>query len=383
MALGSLKAALGFSTLFVASALFGGCGSTEDSLFSEENREEGEREDGGESDPYGLGDKGPSGDIGEVGNVDPSSACATASKGAVLEPISLVFMIDRSGSMSTEVVDGKSIDVSPLRWNPVKDGLLAFFGDPRSNNISASLAFFPILSNGYMLSCTADDYEDPVIPMTKLPSTSAFTPAFATGPGGTTPTHVALKGALDLARTVKASGENVAVVLATDGEPAGCSSTRDKVNGEAASGLAAGIKTYVIGVGPSTGNLDSFAQNGGTTKAIMIPTNNASQVSADLRSAIGQIASELLGCAYGLPAPPDGKSLDINAVNVNYTPPGGTMKTLGYSADCSDPNGWQYDNPSAPKEIRLCANSCSTAMAEIGATLDIVFGCATKVAGPN
>ena len=158
-------------------------------------------------------------------------------------------------------------------------------------------------------------------------------------------------------------------------------------DGRCTAGVADGIKTYIIGVGPNTGNLNGFASKGGTASAIMIPTNNAAQVSADLLKAIGQIASSLLGCNYTLPAPPAGQTLNVNAVNVNYTPAGGTAKTLAYSADCSNKDGWHYDSTTSPKEVILCTNSCATAKAEAGAKLDIIFGCATAVppgqADPN
>lgn len=382
MALGSLKAALGLSLLLVASTLVVACGETDDSLFDEGRRKGPIGEQGG----LGGGDESSSGGVGEVGNVDPNSACATASEGAALQPISLVFMIDRSGSMGIHRAPdtNQTVDYTSVRWNPVKEGLLTFFGDASSTNISASITFFPV--GGKNAICDANSYATPVVAMTQLPDRAAFEPHFGT-PNGGTPTAPALKGALSFASSVKASGKNVAVVLATDGEPQGCEQNgktlEELVKEEAAKGVAAGIKTYVIGVGPSTGNLDGFAQAGGSNKAIMIPTNNAAQVSADLRNAIGQIASQLLGCNYGLPAPPDGQSLDINAVNVNYTSPDGALKTLPYSADCSTPNGWRYDNVSAPREIVLCGGSCDKAMGETGAKLDIVFGCATAVAGPS
>lgn len=71
----------------------------------------------------------------------------------------------------------------------------------------------------------------------------------------------------------------------------------------------------------------------------------------------------------------------MNAVNVNYTPAGGASKTLPYSADCKDANGWHYDSTTAPKQIIMCAHACSTLKADdTGGKVDIVFGCTTSVA---
>lgn len=380
--IGSLKVSLSASSI-VAAILFAGCGSSDGSEFTDkpsgETNSNSSNSSGfgstGDGDGTGDGNGDNTSTPGNVGNVDPNSACATASDGAELQPINLVFMIDRSGSMKSE--NGKS--TINVRWNPVKDGLTAFFGDPASKKISASLAFFPINDNKDNTVCDATAYQSAVVPMTQLPNAAAFSSAFDKGPNGYTPTVPALQGALDAARAVKAEGKNVAVVLATDGAPKGCSSNATGVQTVAAAGVDDGIKTYVIGVGPNTGNLDNFANSGGTGSAIMIPTNNAAQVSADLLDAIGQIASSLLGCNYTLPAPPEGQTLNVNAVNVNYTPPDGAAKTLAYSADCSNKDGWHYDSTTAPKEIVLCANACSTAKAEAGAKLDIIFGCATAV----
>jgi len=284
--------------------------------------------------------------------------------------VSLVFMIDRSGSMG-----GGDMSV---RWAPVVEGLEAFFGDPASKNLEASLGFFPIV-NGRSSVCTVVSYATPDVAMTPLPDGTSFANAFsATGPNGGTPTEPALSGALDYAKTIKAAGKNVAIVLATDGAPNDCSSDVPGVAGIASEGAAAGIKTYVIGVGPNTGNLDAIAAGGASGSAIMIPTSAPSQVSDDLRKAVGTIAASLLGCSYGLPTPPTGQTLDVNAVNVNYTPGGGALATLEYSADCSKPGGWHYDNPASPTQIVMCPAICDAVKNDIsGGKIGIVFGCKT------
>jgi hypothetical protein len=392
-------------SLVVSGVLAVGCGSAKDSTFEDGTGEgqlagsEGFDGNGNGAQPVNGSSGGTTG-AGAVGNVDPSSACASSNAGAALEPVSLVFMIDRSGSMASD----NNTNTRPVRWDPVVAGLTTFFGDARSSNVEASLAFYSIqktvtskacskssdcnrgescvnkVCTDIVSECSSASYAQPVVAMTQLPNASPFQAAFsATGPSGGTPTAPALEGAIASARTVKAAGKNVAVVLATDGEPNDCSSSVSAVENVAAAGLADGIKTYVIGVGPSTGNLNSFAQKGGSNAAIMIPTNDAAQVSADLIKAVNQIASSLLGCSYALPAPPSGQTLDVNAVNVNFTPQGGAAKTLPYSADCANVDGWHYDDAKTPTQVILCGGSCTTAQASVGAKLDIIFGCATAV----
>ncbi|MBX3228653.1 MAG: VWA domain-containing protein [Labilithrix sp.] len=316
-----------------------------------------------------------SGGAGDVGNVTPGSACATSSASVEAPPVHLVFMIDRSGSMG----NSKHGQNEKVRWKPVVSGLKAFFADPANANVHASIAFFG-QGGGDAVQCSAATYATPAVSMRGLPEADAFADALDdASPGGGTPTKPALKGAIQYAQQIKASlpaGEKVAIVLATDGDPNDCSSTAENVAAEAAA-VAASIPTYVIGVGPEATKLDTIANGGGTGDAIMIPTSDPAQVSADLRAAVGQIKAEQLGCSYALPAPPSGQTLDVNAVNVDYTPAGGSSQTLPYSADCSNPNGWHYDDAAAPKEVVMCAASCATLKADVtGGKLDIVFGCA-------
>ncbi len=366
-----------FASLIAVGITIVGCGSTDGSEFGDGaiNGESGVGSSGQLGGASSSGSSGTPDDpskVGNVGNVSANDACATSNAGTALEPISLVFMIDRSGSMGNSNQEQNLA----VRWTPVKDGLTTFFGDPASTNLEASLAFFPI-NSGKNSVCTASSYATPVVAMTALPNAAPFSTAFSsTGPNGGTPTEPALQGALDYAATVKASGKKVAVVLATDGQPNDCSSDVSGVASIATTGAGAGVKTYVIGVGPSTGDLDTIAAGGGTSKAIMIPTNNPAQVSADLIKAVGNIAASLLGCEYPLPTPPAGQTLDVNKVNVNFTAPNTPTKTLAYSGDCSNPDGWHYDSATAPTKIILCQKACDTGKNTPGAKLDVIFGCA-------
>jgi uncharacterized protein YegL len=317
-----------------------------------------------------------SGGAGNVGSVTPGSACATSSASVAAPPVHLVFMIDRSGSMGNTKW-GNNIDV---RWRPVVAGLDAFFADDANHNVTASIAFFS-QGDTEAVECSADSYKTPAVSMRKLPEAKAFSDALGgTTPSGGTPTKPALQGAIAYAQQVKATlpaGEKIAIVLATDGDPNDCSSTAENV-ADVASAVKADIPTYVIGVGPDTTKLDTIAKGGGTDHAIMIATKNPGQVSADLRSAVSQIKAQQLGCNYPLPAPPSGQTLDVNAVNVDYTPANGKEQTLAYSADCSNANGWHYDDAAAPKEVVMCNTSCDTLKADQGGKIDIVFGCAIE-----
>jgi hypothetical protein len=195
-----------------------------------------------------------------------------------------------------------------------------------------------------------------------------------------TPTLPALRGAHSYAASVASQKPNdkIAVVLVTDGEPDACASTITNVSSEAAA-HAPRIPTYVIGLGSSLSNLNAIAVAGGTQQAILVSTNNPAQTSVDLQKALEKIRGVAAACSFQLPKPPDGKALDVNAVNVVFTPPGGAPQTVPYDTACSGGTGWHYDNSAAPTEIELCASSCAAVKANADGKVNIAFGCATQV----
>lgn len=314
---------------------------------------------------------GTSGGVGTVKPVSATDACASSNAGVDALPIYLVFMVDKSGSMG-----GASLGV---KWTPAVAALKDFFADPTSANIHASLAFFESAD-----VCNVSSYATPSVAMTALPSTAFGTALDAKSPSGNTPTRPAVEGAVQYAQSVAATltaGEKVAVVLVTDGDPNdNCSPKSTAANTAAAAAtVAATIKTYVVGVGTGAANLDTIATGGGTAPHIQVNTTSAATTSADLKAAIGQIKKSQLTCDYALPPPPAGKTIDVNAVNVNYTT-GGATKTLPYSASCSDPGGWHYDSVTAPTKIVMCSSICTTLQADTaGGKVDIIFGCGTSV----
>ena len=81
--------------------------------------------------------------------------------------------------------------------------------------------------------------------------------------------------------------------------------------------------------------------------------------------------------------PPSGETLDINKVNVQFTPKGGAVTTIDYSADCSKAAGWHFDNPAAPTKILMCSGACNTLLASAEGKIDIVFGCKTVGGTPR
>ncbi|MBL9110051.1 MAG: hypothetical protein JNM74_12290, partial [Myxococcales bacterium] len=175
------------------------------------------------------------------------------------------------------------------------------------------------------------------------------------------------------------------IVFATDGLPQDCNGNTIAAAGNAVATVSSTIKSYVIGVGNLLTPLNELAVKGGTTKAILVSTANTTQASTDLTTALSAIRGESLACEYAMPAAPQGQTLDINKVNVQFTLEGGQPETLPYSADCSNMKGWRYDNAQAPTKITLCQNACDNVKAVAGtkAKLDVVLGCKTEGGTPR
>lgn len=344
-----------------------GCGSSS-SEFDENGDETG---GGGANGDRGLlgaeiGDDG----AGGPGSISRDAACATGSAVAKRGVAYLTFQFDRSGSMGD--VNSASSKISVCK-NVLRD----FFSDPASKGLSASLSLFPHRSGGSVL-CGTSDYAAPVTggAMQALPSTALATAASEITTVSGTPTLPALKGAHELAASVSASngGAKVAVVLVTDGSPSGCSSSVENV-AEYAASVRETAPTYVIGIG-NLGNLNEIAQAGSGRDAFLVDTSNPDLVQQQFREALDAVRALSASCDLELPSPPDGQTLDINKVNVLVTAKG-KETSPAYDAACAG-EGWHYDDPKSPKQVKLCPTTCQKLQDDPDAKVDVIFGCATS-----
>jgi len=302
------------------------------------------------------------------------AACAVGGAKAKLKHLNLVVVYDRSGSMG----DGPDGDPTQ-KWDPVGAGLEAFFQDPASVGVTASLNFFPSVKNP-VDECNEDEYLTGDVPLTALPSTAFKTAIAATSPMGDTPTLPAIQGGVYAAQQLAMSDPTAksALVLVTDGEPDACGSSVGNVS-QAVQTVVLTTPTYVIGVGSDTPDLVQISMAGGTGNPIIASVGNPTQTQSDIQSALATIRGQQVPCDFPLPAPPVGQTLDVNKVNVLYTPSSGPQQALGYSVNCAGNVGWKYDNATMPTEVILCSTTCTTVQNDKGADIDILFGCATQV----
>jgi hypothetical protein len=330
---------------------------------------------------------GGDGGLFGIGPQGTNAACVTSTAQAQLADADLVVMLDRSGSMGDPA---EGFDPT-LKWIPVTTALDAFFTDPNSAGLSASLQFFPQGTD--LTSVCAYPYGTPLVALTPLTSAAPLVSTImATKPAGGTPTLAALQGAISYAQQVAATHpqDRTVVVLATDGDPgfgingafaAGC--TNNDIPHVAAVAQAAftgspSIPTYVIGVGPDLQNLDAIASAGGTGQAMVVPVSNPTQTNSAFEAALNSIRSASLSCQFTIPMPPNGETINPNAVNVVLVDGKGQQTVLTYSADCSNASGWHYDNAAKPTSVELCASACASARSDSGGKITLAFGCYTS-----
>ena len=91
-------------------------------------------------------------------------------------------------------------------------------------------------------------------------------------------------------------------------------------------------------------------------------------------------SSAPIECAFDLPPPPDGQTLDKDKVNVNFTVNGASAATVigrTSGADKCQAGGWYYDNADAPKRIQICDSTCTEIRKQSEVAIDIQLGCET------
>lgn len=354
---------------FIAVALATACGSSRDSFDDGDSPGTfGKPDDGTPGGSFDTTDGGNAGTPQAIGS-DQKECASSFSEGNVM-PVSLVLMYDKSQSMLQPTGTGAS------KWDAAKQGVTSFVTDPGSAGLSAAIQFFsgpPLGQTGAL--CQAATYSSIAAGPVALPDNSVISGAIGQqSPSGTTATYYAYQGARAIANTLLAtnSQQRVAIVFVTDGIPEGCSfdNSIDSTAVLAQQAFAAGVATFVIGVGSSLTTLNAIAKAGGTSAAHIVDTNG--NVATDLLAALVDIRGHVASCSLQIPAAPEGKKLDYNAVNVGY---GGN--TLTYDKDCAGP-GWHYDDVTTPHTIELCPSTCDDVKKTANAKVTFALGCATK-----
>lgn len=96
----------------------------------------------------------------------------------------------------------------------------------------------------------------------------------------------------------------------------------------------------------------------------------------------GVIAGSKVACDFPIPDPPMGQTVDLNTVEVEYTPGGaGTPTGLKKVADAASCAADSFYVDVAQKRVYLCPETCTVVQNDDKAKLDVLFAC--EVGGAN
>jgi hypothetical protein len=307
---------------------------------------------------------------GDTGT-QPSTDCGSQTHNTSHQLVDIVLVLDRSGSMLFNISEDCFCDKAakdavgtqdPIctnaatcstRWAAVSTGIesavsatpflqwgLKFFSSPNQVDCGVTKEMEVAIPNG-----TAQTIRDKIT---------------STPPKGFTPTAAAINAAAAYLKGLS-DGNPKVILLATDGVPNCAADARDlntkDIDGTKTAidnAFKADIKTYVLGIGPSTGNLDDFAKAGHTDKHFPATSPEA------LKDALNAIGTAAISCSFSLTDKPSDAT--NAAVYVN--------KEL---VQKDDPDGWSY-GPDG-KTIELTGATCEKVKSERETAVQVLFGC--------
>lgn len=367
---------------------------------------------GGDASTPGMVD-GPSldPDAGKSSVDSGLQSCATGEAQASREAIYLLFVLDGSGSMS-----------SNNKWSAATGAIDAIFSDMQTKadpGVGAGLIVFSDVNDPNILcfggACaypSAKDIPIGFVDAAQLASLNGRT-ASPDQPQSGTPTGKAITGGYAELSAFKPTGKLLpngkkVLVLLTDGVPTDTCKPKS-TNGSddytvnecvkmAATNLttvgpAGPIETFVIGVGALPGDyrnydsafLGALAVAGGSAPKgcnpkentpgaadfcyfNVDPTGSSTATQQAFEKAINDIRGQVSSCTLALNPTSAGT---INPANVNVT--------LNGTPIPKDPaNGWTYDDPAKPTSVTLHGSYCDTLKNDPNAKVSIVLGCVYK-----
>jgi hypothetical protein len=338
-----------------------------------------------------------------------SGACNASSYVSEEVPSSILFVLDRTGTMgcnppplqTTESCEAQTFRADPnqpSKWEITTGSLNGAFAGLAGSTAQVGLSLFS--TDDY---CGVDSVPSvELAPMDAVHAQALSGAMTAVLPGGATP----LSGAMIVAyhhlhEELHAPG-NRYVVLITDGQEncgtkgdptdtADIDGTRARLlNVEVQKARDANIKTFVVGVPGSEGArgfLSQLAFLGGTAGDPNCihdgsPAGNChfdltteADFAGVLQATLGKIGGKALGCEFK--TPPGGNGL----VNVQFSRAGGEPVCFPQDpAPCEGgSNGWQFAKDPAGNDdttrVVLCGAACEAVKADPTTRVDVVLGC--------
>ena len=339
------------------------------------------------------------------------ATCAAKSFVSPQLPASVLFVVDRSGSMACNAppvqtvescnLDPKRVDPNqPSRWEITTNALDETFGSLMGSAASVGLSMFS--TDGF---CGVDSTPSVGLDAVSARQFSALSEAMhSADPAGATPiVGAVISGYRHLHQELHAAG-NRFVVLITDGEES-CGTAGDEQNladltaartrllqVEVQKARMANIRTFVVGTPGSEGArafLSELAFQGGTARATSCVHGATDASTGDchfdlttsqdfagvLGNTLGRIGSEARGCEFQAPGGGAGESL-----NVQVRTGAGAPSCLPVAANgCGTGEGFSYsrrdDGAIDYGRVVLCGSSCERVKSDPTAVVDIILGC--------
>lgn len=304
------------------------------------------------------GSGGGSGGSGSDDDTGPDAQCPDVHFQPTQVTPSIALLIDRSGSMSTDLAG-----TSTSRYQAIHDALVGPSGvvEQLQGKVYFGASLF------------TDDTPCPTL-YTKPRALNNFaaikTLIESQSPNGDTPTPPSIdKVVADFAANPPPMGSPPIIVLATDGLPNGCNSSDDTSAQSVASAqaaYAAGIKLFILGI---AGVNDTFLQNMANAGVGVQPGQpNAAYYTANspaqLAMAFQQIIGGALSCDLAVNGTIDPSQAASGTVTLDGMP-------LSYGTD------WTVTNNGMT--ITLIGSACTTLENTPNPVVDATFPCGTVI----
>ncbi len=354
--------------------------------------------DGGNAGSSGNGGNGGTEDAGipDVAfNYDApvitEDACAATRIEADPIPLDMYIVLDDSGSMGS--ADCNVTQSGSSKWCYAVRALWQFFNAPESVGTGIALNYF---NNGYSCSETSNGLTVPPgggsVAFNVLPAhlSALQTSLNNEGPSGGTPTSSALVSIAKYTSAQRTPGRTMVGLLITDGAPGNClvqDSDLERIVHDHYT--ATGIPTFMIGMdganftrlenwGAVSGSPQHATHCGGSSPCYSYSVGTGSGTT--FIDVLKEIQKAAVGCTFNVPTPDSGL-LDIDKIDVIYTPGGGgapvTLTRVSDQSQCGSAagQGWYYDDNVNPTQIILCPDTCTTVSGDNGAKIDVELGC--------
>ncbi len=297
-------------------------------------------------------------------------------------PIDIYFLLDRTDSMTYPI--SSSPDVT--RWEYIQGALRDFLNNPEVTDIRVGMGYFNLDgTRNEDPNCVLSEFEEPAVPIGDPADVTgdimAVMDELAPQLQGWTPTVVALKGAINYAKSYhrQNTDRQTVVAIVTDMYPTMCL-VDDVVSVQDIADVAKegfesdpSIRTFVIGL-EANFNLASVARAGGTGQPFLV--DEGDDYTGPFVDRLRRISDQAVACNLKIPPVTSAaETFDPAQVVVTFEYDGEIEEIPRVSAastcETSRHGGWYYTDDEQTT-VTLCPCTCANIG---GGTITVAAGC--------